>query len=104
MRPVNFKYEKVGHIIMLEEDDWNRIVEYLAKVGVRVDEASLTKRSPDARKSAPKKRSKNSKGSATYGNTLTFDWQPNKSVEPTECTECGSRLPDHFAGCSRFPN
>ncbi len=26
-----------------------------------------------------------------------------QSVEPTECTECGCRLPDHFANCERQP-
>jgi hypothetical protein len=64
MKDLEFRYEKVGHIIMLKEDDWNRIVEYLAKSGIQVDEASLTKRVPDARKAAPKSRSKTSKGSA----------------------------------------
>ena len=38
MRPVNFKYEKVGHIIMLEEDVWKRIVKFMQKNGVQVEE------------------------------------------------------------------
>lgn len=47
MKDLEFKYQKIGHTIWLEEDDWKRVVKYLAKVGIKVDEASPTKRSPD---------------------------------------------------------
>ena len=55
MKDLEFGYQKVGHIIMLEEDDWNRIVKYLAKSGIQVDEASLTKRASDGLESPAKK-------------------------------------------------
>lgn len=29
---------------------------------------------------------------------------PNKAWSRYECTECGDRLPSHFAGCSCFPD
>ena len=61
MKDLEFKYEKVGHIIVLEEDDWNRIVKYLAKSGIQVDEASLTKRSPDSFKAVAKSQPKSRK-------------------------------------------
>lgn len=61
MKDLEFKYEKVGHIIMLEEDDWNRIVKYLAKNGIRVDEASLTKHAPDSLKAVAKSQPKSRK-------------------------------------------
>jgi len=35
---MNFKYERVGHIIMLEEKDWERIKKFLQKSGVVVEE------------------------------------------------------------------
>jgi len=35
---MNFKYERVGHIIMLEEKDWERIKKFLQKSGVMVEE------------------------------------------------------------------
>ena len=51
MRPVNFKYEKVGHIIMLEEDVWKRIVKFMQKNGVQVEERP-TKRAVDLKPAA----------------------------------------------------
>jgi hypothetical protein len=41
VRPVNFEYQKVGHIIMLDEKDWNRIVKFLAKNEVIVQEKAV---------------------------------------------------------------
>ena len=38
------------------------------------------------------------------GETCAVDVSAQHSVEPTECTECCSPLPAHFAGCSRFPD
>lgn len=37
---IDFTYQKVGHVIMLEEDDWNRIVEYLQTHNLTVKEKS----------------------------------------------------------------
>ena len=51
MRPVNFKYEKVGHIIMFEEDVWKRIVKFMQKNGVQVEERP-TKRAVDLKPAA----------------------------------------------------
>jgi len=38
MADVKLKYEKVGHIIMLEEDDWKRIVNFMQIHGMEVEE------------------------------------------------------------------
>jgi hypothetical protein len=44
VRSINFEYQKVGHIIMLDEKDWNRIVKFLAKNEVAVQEKAVQHR------------------------------------------------------------
>lgn len=44
MKEINFKYEKVGHVIMLTADDWKRIVEYLRSQNISVTEKPKSKR------------------------------------------------------------
>jgi hypothetical protein len=54
MRDILFQYSKVGHIIMLDEKDWKRIVRYLAKSGVAVTKESRpTTRAADGGESVP---------------------------------------------------
>lgn len=62
---MNFKYERVGHIIMLEEKDWERIKKFLQKSGVMVEETPNKARTrlPVGGRKLPAKKS-NRKGSA----------------------------------------
>ena len=45
---INFKYERVGHIVMLQENDWQRIVKFLRKSGLDVAERTTNKRTQSA--------------------------------------------------------
>ena len=38
MKTVNFTYDRVGHIIMLDESDWQKAIKWLSEHGVRVQE------------------------------------------------------------------
>jgi len=61
-RDILFDYVKIGSSIMIDENDWKRIVSYLHKTGLYVSEESRpTKRVLDGAK-APRK-SKRSAGS-----------------------------------------
>lgn len=55
MEKVDFQYQKVGNVIMIEEDDWNRVLDFLREneISVKVKNRP-TKRAPDAPKRGAK--------------------------------------------------
>ena len=55
MEKVDFQYQEVGNVIMIEEDDWNRVLDFLREHEVSVKVKSRpTKRAPDAPKAGAK--------------------------------------------------
>ena len=55
MEKVDFQYQKIGNVIMIEEDDWNRVLDFLREHEVSVKVKSRpTKRAPDAPKRGAK--------------------------------------------------
>ena len=39
MNALNIKYEKVGHVIMLDESDWEKLTAWMCESGISVHES-----------------------------------------------------------------
>ncbi len=55
---LKFKYQKIGYIIMLHEKDWNRIVKFLKKSEIAVQEFPAIPKIPRAIYKIKSKKSK----------------------------------------------